>query len=971
MPKERSAFSMGLAESLGGRVGSDYRSVEEQQALFDRGVTRVPGGKSAHNRGTPDQPGAVDIVGIPGGNPRQVEALLRERGYKVRKVIWETGKGRNQGTAPHYHIEFEDGSTASAQNNGSQTVIPDLTTVQPTATERSAMQTPRDSVGNPFDPALTEDLRSAQQTEKERLSFADSLLQRVTSESTEIREGLEQDLAQTVEVKRAINDQTRQHLQSLAAVAEPVWQKRTQLATQLLALDEMNPLEQGIRSMFDPNFNRRHLQAEIRSQTAALGELNAVFEERYKHSQLLAQLSTMDYNDTEALANLMLQNGGEDVRLALQSFNLAGSQVDTLLGGLQADSALIAARQQARNDVLAGLTIGQINAGLASAQESPNGMTEINGIPIRAGELQEAQTRMQSQALAMANTQIAIQQGNKELENMNKTAVLETMSIADVQSAIQNDGDFNGVQLDLTQLADRLQRLQQSNQVVANQQAMETAPGLAEGLWRQVAGTHRIQAARFTSLFGQVPGELTQFNNSISIAATAFRDGLKQAKLTGTENEFMASQMPQVQALIAQQQKLVESVVTRWSGGNKDVKAVGLAWMTGQPIDSESAVKGLIHFARNGIPAGTKFTGPAAQLLRIVKEEVDSASAGASATGSPSLQDLMKPSEGVTEAERNLIRRVQQRIGEDYNASMGLELYNSVPDIAKELKLPFARISQQQWQDATANGDAEGLRSVARNLDMRPEDFEAMLVQGPDGPMWQERAKGLQGADANFSTWQDRLTVAQFSGIMRYLDANFASTGFVPSAELRRVTAHPGYMRAAQNGERGSANASFGGFLANAAGGGNFFQNAEAQAGLWTRAYQQYDSARQRTRMARITSLVNSPIERAQFILGAVPNLAPAQEQLLLREFQRVAEIPLSRAREGADAGAAASGVHVAVGDQSLMEEANRNIDAFIMGGTSDDPAVKAALAIARRGWEKYAGPLTQAAERQAQRGVR
>jgi hypothetical protein len=970
---QTSAWAQGVAESIGGNRSSDYRSPEEQDALFEQGVTRLRGGESAHNRGTPERPGAIDVTGLPGGNPAQVEAMLRAQGHNPRKVVWEKG-GRNQGTAPHYHIEFEDGTTVNSVGTGKgehAVNLQDVSTIQPTAAETAAMQTPRDSVATPFDPALTSNLRGAVQTEGERLSFADSLLTSVIDESHVIREGLEQDLQQTVEAKRAINDQTRSQLDSLAAVAEPVWQKREQLARQMLHLDDMNPLEQGLRSMFDPNYNRRALRAEIRSQEAALGELNLVFEERYKHSQLLAQLATADYNDTEALANLMLQNGGEDVRLALQSFNLAGQQVDTLLSGLEADSALIVARQQARADVLSGMSIGQVNSALATAQSSPLGVVEVNGIPLRTGELQEAQTRFQSQSLAMQNTKIAIQQGNLELAEANKKSIVETMTIDDIQSAIQADGMFHGIQFDPTVLAERMQRLQQSNQVFAQQQTIETAPGLSRSMIQQLEGTRRMQTLRFTSLFGQVPQEMTRYSQAYAAQLNAFTTGLRQAEAQGTANEYLVQQMPLLQGLIAQQQKIVEETVTRWAGSNKDLKAVGMAWMTGQPIDTESSIKAMIHFARNGIPPGTKFVGTSAQMLRMVEEEVRAADQPPTQSGSPSIQSLTQSAESAAERETQLMRRIQQRVGQEYNASMGLELYNSIPQMARNLDLPFKRVTDQQWQQATAFGDEKGYASVARELDMRPEDFKQMLIDGPDGPLWTERVKGMNGAEANFSVWEDKLTVAQFQSTMQHLDAHAASTGFVPSFEMHRVVSNPAFMQAAQNGENGGANASFGGFLANSAGGGNFLQNADAQASLITRAYNNYAQSAQQARINRVTALVNDPIERGQFILGAIPGLAPSQEQILLREFQRVSAVPLQRAQAGADAGAAVSGVYMPLGNADMIAEANRNIDAFILSGSSDDPAVKAALTIARRHWESLSGPITQAVERQAQRGQR
>lgn len=846
--------------------------------------------------------------------------------------------------------------------------IPDISTVAATAAERAAMGKPYDGVQNPSDSTIAPALRGSIAKEGAKLSFAEQVLARVTEESNANRDGLVENLKATVAEKAGIADQMKADAMRLAEAAKPGWERREALGNQLLKVNRMNPLEQGLRSIFDPNYDRQALRAEIRGEEEGLRVLDQVFSERQKHGQTLAAIATGRYGDQEALVNLLNQNGGEDVRLALQSFSLASQETDTLLSGLRADGALMQARAAARNDVLSGLTVGQINSGLAQAQASQDGTVTIQGIPIRAGELQEVQARAQQQSLQIANTKIAIQQGNLEIADANKKAVVATMNESDIQSAIAADGVFNGVQFDVTELAGRLQSLGQAKGVVAGQQAMESAPGIASSLWTQVASTQDIQAARFTALFGTVPGDMTAFAQTINAQATQYRQGYEQAKKLGVENEFVAQQLPQLQKLIEQQQGIVDKVVSRWAGNNTDLKALGSAWMTGQPVNAETAVKGLIHFARNGIPAGTKFTGPAAQMLRIIKEElaVSTASAKGVAKGSMSMEDLVKGS--GKESEKELIQRVQQRLGAEYNGTMGLELYHSIPAVARDMKAPFSRVSPQQWEDATTYGDARGAESVASQLDMSAPDFETMLKQGPQGSLWLERARGLQGSEASFSFWEDSLTVAQMHSTMAHLDSHASAPGFVPSYELRRVTSSPNFMNNASRGEKSSANGTFGGFLANAAGGSNFLQNAEAQGSQWSRAYQSYNRQVADRKVSQITSMNSDPVARADYILKAIPGLAPVQEQLLLGQIKRIAQAAALKPSTGRS-------VHANMNPMGDYEPAglddfgqvNRTIDAFIQSGGSEDPSVKAALGVVRKNWGVIAPMITQANERLAQ----
>lgn len=870
-------------------------------------------------------------------------------------AVAKAGGGNNAGV--------KGGSTGATPQTIS-VEIPDVSTIAATAAEQAAMGKPYEGVQNPNDPTIVPSLQGSLKKEGEKLSFAESVLQRVTAESQQNRTGLVEDLKATVAEKASIADQIKADAMRLAEAAKPGWERREALGNQLLKVNRMNPLEQGLRSIFDPNYDRQAIRAEIRGEEEGLRVLDQVFSERQKHGQTLAAIATGRYVDQEALVNLLNQNGGEDVRLALQAFSLASQQTDTLLSGLKADGALMQARAAARADVLSGLTVGQINSGLAQAQASTDGTVTIQGIPIRAGELQEVQARVQQQSLQIANTKIAIQQGNIEVADANKKAVLKTMTEADAKAAIAANGVFNGIQFDVTELAARLQEVGQAKGVIAGQQAVESAPGIASSIWTQVASTQDIQAARFTALFGTVPGDMTAFAQTINAQATQYKKGYEEAKALGIEVEYAANQLPQLQALIKQQQGIVDTVVNRWAGGNADLKALGSAWMTGQPVNSETAVKGLIHFARNGIPAGTKFTGPAAQMLRVIKEEL-AVKPATSAAGQMTIKDLASASSGK-ESEKELIQRVQARLGEEYNGTMGLELYHSIPAIAKDMKAPFSRITGQQWEDATNHGDAEGARSMGESLGMSGDDFVTMLKQGPGGGLWQARVKGLQGAQANFSFWQDSLTTAQMQSTMAYLDSHAAAAGFVPSYELRKVTSSPNFLNNASRGEKSSANGTFGGFLANAAGGSNFLQNAEAQGSQWGRAYEAYNRSATNRRISQISSMNNDPIARADYILKMIPGLAPVQEQLLLGQIKRIAR-EVDRAgpldpRHGTPEQQSTPGMGRFAG-------VNRTIDSFIQSGDSEDPSVKAALGVVRKQWGLVAPLITQANDRLAEEG--
>jgi hypothetical protein len=102
----------GMLKSIipGVNITSGYRTPGEQAALVARGVTRAT--HSAHTDWR-----AMDIEVPSGMTPPQLAGMLEGKGLVGVRVIPESGKGRNQGTGRHWHIQWDgvraDGSVKS------------------------------------------------------------------------------------------------------------------------------------------------------------------------------------------------------------------------------------------------------------------------------------------------------------------------------------------------------------------------------------------------------------------------------------------------------------------------------------------------------------------------------------------------------------------------------------------------------------------------------------------------------------------------------------------------------------------------------------------------------------------------------------------------------------------------------------------------------------------------------------------
>lgn len=97
-------------QQLGGRITSGRRTAGLQRALFQRGVTRVLNSAHVFDR-------ARDIVGL---TRQQIFAAARLAQVEVQSLIWESGRGRYQGTGPHWHLEFGRGPPTRVREGGRQ-----------------------------------------------------------------------------------------------------------------------------------------------------------------------------------------------------------------------------------------------------------------------------------------------------------------------------------------------------------------------------------------------------------------------------------------------------------------------------------------------------------------------------------------------------------------------------------------------------------------------------------------------------------------------------------------------------------------------------------------------------------------------------------------------------------------------------------------------------------------------------------
>ena len=844
------------------------------------------------------------------------------------------------------------GSGAGSATASSVPRAPDISTIRASASEISAMSENRaTSVVNPFTEAG--DVERANATTQERASVADQVLAGAVTASEEVRRQQMEALRTTVEAKKGISEHQREVTQQLIERSRPIFQSRQAIADRRVQLASMNPLEAALKGIFNPNYNREYLDGTERALAGQVDALNQAYEQDFKLHQNLTNLAAADYAADNEMFQLQLANHGEDVRNAVLSWESGNRILQTELQGIQGNSAVIHAQTVARDEIMSGLSDGQLNEAIARA-DAGTGETTVNGVTLRKPDLLELRQNRQSRLLDMETRQLAIESNRQSVADKAEERILENMSKSEVQQAIRDGGKFQGQQFDVVKLGGRLQQLQAISEQSVQQQMMQDSGHVAATMLNGIAQQQTSYMQRMIGLFGNTTPEFDSFSRGMTATLRQWTDGLKKAQAAGTASEFMALNMPQLQAMTEQQTKVVDESIKRWSGGNQHAYNVGRAWVRGEPLDSGSAMRGLIHFARNGLPAGIQMSGPSARVFKVVQEEVNK-------------PDDTKGSAG--EKENRLIQRIQGRVAGVYNSNVLNNIIQRVPVIAKGIMVngkphPLSRVSQGDWIQAIHDGDEIGYQRAATQLNMNPADFKSMLAQGESSPLWQQRKTGLPREQQSIGYWTRQTQAHQNRATLERLDTLRPDLGFRPSQALRDLMVNPQFNEAATNEMRIHERGSFGGFVTGAAAAGGLHSSFQNYADGVVAAYGARASNIKSITQQRAEELKWDPMARMRFVLGAIDGLSDADERKLSSYIYKTFSTPTNLLDNVVDRTVPFGPGIEGGGDREI----NSRIDQFILGGKAEDPDIERIRKHAARQWGVVAPTVGRALNRHAER---
>jgi len=743
-------------------------------------------------------------------------------------------------------------------------------------------------------------------------------------------------------IKRNIVNDFAGREATLEEKVKPLMARREEIANQLLSLDSMNPLDRRLKAIFNPNkYDPRMLRGQLERINAAMDVYQGDYEDLNKLRAGVAAASI----DAEAADASTLETARQGTLNQLQLLGQVAGVVKQNVSDqslpLAANVDVLRLQEATKQSLLGRLSLENINSLYQTAKTSPNGTVTKDGVTLTVGELQDAARVSQQQDLTFRNMVNAFKTGDMQTVDAMESNYIEHMTPEQINETMKNGGKIIGAdgkpyQLPIDKLTSALASANQLREANVDEIVKGTAVGLAHSTLQTMKTQIDGFKSRAIEMFGNEPGESKAFAVTFANTINTFAKGVDEANQRGVGKEYIATNMPLLNSLNDQYEHMVDSVATKWGGGNSDLKAVAGAYLRGNPISGDAALKGLVVMARSGMPSGTKLSGPAAQAFEIAKATVNDWDAPAKGD---SLDALMK---GASHKEADLLRLVQQRVQSTYADSMAESVIQDLPALAKSVRdpnnpgraHPFARVSREDFFHAVHYGDEQAYDVLANKVGVDKTALKAAFAAGPDSDQWKTlaQAKGL----TDFGTLYQQLQALQMGGTLEALDASHsAQPGFSPAKAYVEFLQTPEVANRVAQAVQSYGQSGFGSYLISSSSGGGFKDAWDGYTQSVNSVYiaQHSDVLRQRIQQQR--SIVGDPFVRFNAVNRAA-GLTPQESQLLLKNVQ-----PLVHLNATDPAISPTTGFAVGLDQTAQAQQNFDSIKTIVRTHKFDDPAVE------------------------------
>lgn len=908
-----------------GNVTSGFRTQAEQDALIAAGATRAKRSSHTYENG-------YDLSINAARDEAEVRAKAASQGLQIGRVIREGG-GRNQGTGPHWHVELLDmagpqagGVAANSSRPGQGVANPEAflaglesqlgpeamasggvrTTAPGTFGSDQALQTRADAV---------EGALAQQGAGIDVLTSVVDAAQAVQLAS----------MADQVNESRAISTEISEGTEQLRRQVQPVFQARGRIADQLDKLNTMNPLERGLRSIFDLNYDRGFLKSQLDNYDRTLEMRANDFDYMNKlHESALGEIGRR-YELDNAIPQLSVAQAEEDLGIVGMRIQQTAGLLGSLRDRVSGESQLISAKALAREDMLQRID-GPTTMALANQARQGNGTVVHNGVEFSYAELRDRLERDEDQELNREAHRMAIASGRMDMAEKYAINLARSLTRQQAEAAIAAGGTYQGIQLP----QDVLQNIYQGHVQTAATQAESIANSMPSAMALRV-GTDELNRItsiqhRTRSMFGGagVPDIATNLQNGAEMIRA-----LIEATEAGAPPEVITALTQRIAQNSAQVDKRLDQALLRQAGGNKEAAGYLKSFVLGSPMDSAASVQAITYFAIQGArPDGIAMTPEAKQVFQQAERIVREIRAES-------------PRIGIATLRQQVASQLSDYAAKTVGAARYERVSRDLPRIAQRTGHVFGKLAPQQWSQVRTEASSEAYAAIADELGTDVANVRLMRTTGKPidtTPEAQQLFDGFMKQIGNFNA-------VEHSALIRGLDElPMITPGRRNSSLMIDFMSGPEIATIAETYTKSAGQESFGDYVVNpiSAGALESFMGQDAE-GL---RVAQSDVTRSQRQTARETAAGYgaNPLMRSITILSGIEGVGPEGAKKLTPFLQEVTQ----RVQENTTYQLGDTG------NSMMIRQENAVLNA-LQQTKFEDPAMEAYRKVAIRGWNKVA----------------
>lgn len=519
---------------------------------------------------------------------------------------------------------------------------------------------------------------------------------------------------QQVEQTSQISDQIIEGTAKLTAQVKPVFQARERIADQLDKLATMNPIERGLRGIFDLNYDQDHLTKQLSDFDRTLQVRANDFDYLNKlHSTAMTEIDRRYALDT-GVSQLTVDQAKEDMGLAGLHLAQTTGILQNTNETIRNQASVISAKNLAREDLLGRLDMPTVND-LANQAQANNGMINFNGVELSYHELRERAEKDEQQQLGLEAVRMSIAGNRMDIADKYATNVAKSLTRPQLEAAMAAGGVYQGIQLPQDVLTSSYAGMVQRQQLQG------------EEVLRQLPGAQAMNIAGTT-----IQNDAAMYNRSQSFMGEADARAVTpifnaQKELVGQLHQAIATNQPQAiitaltQKIVANSQGVnatVDAAVLRSAGGDKRMAGYLNSFIRGAPMNPGTSIEALTYIALKGgaLPEGWQASEESKAIFQKAQQLVKDNMVDPATHKQRSAEQLqLIVSRGLTDQAAEVVG--QTRFD---------RLWGDIPRIAKSAQNPLGNMKPEQWRQAVNASRSDAANALKSELNTTPDNILQM-----------------------------------------------------------------------------------------------------------------------------------------------------------------------------------------------------------------------------------------------------